>query len=100
MNVSANNELAKKYEEKIKSIMQSIGDNSLEKVEKEMIDFEKIIHEEQINRIVATFRLNMALIAQLKESDYDFSQEKTGNHYESILNTTLNSLNSLNSNSL
>jgi hypothetical protein len=99
-------DLIKKYEEKIKSIMVGLSDMSMEnvdnintiqkKVENEIIEFEKIIDEESMNRIVATHKINNILITKLREARYDFCQEKVQQNYEQIINNAANALNNLN----
>jgi hypothetical protein len=101
-------DIIKKYEEKIKNIMLGLceisPDNSdklndiKKKIESEIVELEKIINEESINRTIITNKINTALIAKLRESDYDFNQDKSHHYYENIINTTINSMNNFNSN--
>lgn len=101
-------DVAKKYEEKIKKLMlhlPELSDENLDiketekKIEDDLIDFEKVIDEECMNRVIATHRINMALISKLRDLKYDFNQDKTGPSYESVINTTINSLKNININS-
>jgi hypothetical protein len=101
-------DVIKKYEEKVKNIMLDLceitPDNSekmdeiKKKIESEVIELEKIINEECINRTVLSNKINTALIAKLRESDYDFNQDKSQHYYENIINTTINSMNNFNLN--
>jgi len=101
-------ELSKKYEEKIKTIMQTLGEvnyNSFEnmkfiqkKVEDEIIDFEKTIDEECMNRIILTHQINLKLIGKLRELRYDFNQDKSNQSYDTIRNNAVNYFNQINSN--
>lgn len=101
-------DVIKKYEEKIKNIMVSLCDISTEntqnvnnikkKVENEIIDLEKIINEECMNRTMITNKMNNASIARLRESDYDFNQDKSQHYYENIINNTINAMNNFNNN--
>lgn len=101
-------ELSKKYEEKIKTIMQTLGEVQFnhpdnlksvqEKVEYDIIDFEKTIDEECMNRIILTHQINMRLIGKLRELRYDFNQDKSSQSYDNIRKNAVCYLNQLNSN--
>ncbi len=101
-------DVIKKYEEKIKNIMIALCDVSQEnnqnlngskkKIENEITELEKIINEECMNRTMITNKLNNALIARLRESEYDFNQDKSQHCYENIIKNTINSMNNYNSN--
>jgi uncharacterized protein YPO0396 len=108
MPVSSLSDLSKKYEEKIKTLMQTLGEvnyNSPEnlkiiqkKVEDEIVDFEKTIDEECMNRIILTHQINTKLIGKLRELRYDFNQDKPHQSYDNIKNNAVNYLNQLNTN--
>ncbi len=101
-------EQSKKYEEKIKTLMQTLGEvnynfpenlkTTQKKVEEEIVDFEKTIDEECMNRIILTHQINTKLIAKLRELRYDFNQEKSLQSYDNIKNNAINYLNQLNTN--
>ena len=101
-------DLIKKYEEKIRNIMLGLCEISPDnterlndiqkKIESEIIELEKIIYEESINRTVITNKINSALISKLRESDYDFNQDKSEHYYDNIIHATMNSMNNFNSN--
>ena len=101
-------ETAKKYDEKIKKIMLSLSNVSNEdpdilrdaqkKIEDEIIDFERIMDEECMNRVVATHRMNMGLIGKLRELKYDFTEDKNKINYDAIIGQTISSLKNLNNN--
>ena len=101
-------DVIKKYEEKIKNIMLGLCEISPDnneklndikkKIESEIIELEKIINEESINRTIITNKINTALISKLRETDYDFNQDKSQHYYENIINNTINSMNNFNSN--
>ena len=96
-------ESAKKYEDKVKELMQSLSEVQFndadtiklaeKKVEDRIIDFEKSIDEESMSRIVATHQINMRLIAKLRELRYDFNQDKSLHNYENIRNNAAMYLN-------
>lgn len=75
-------ETAKKYTSKITSILNlcsdlaNLSDPALtekrEKMEKELLSFEKIINEETIMHIIASLRINCSCLSKLKEIGYDF----------------------------
>ena len=101
-------EQSKKYEEKIKTLMQTLGEVNYhntenlktiqKKVEEEIVDFEKTIDEECMNRISLTHQINSKLIGKLRELRYDFNQEKSHQSYDNIKNNAVNYLNKLNKN--
>lgn len=101
-------EQSKKYEEKIKTLMQTLGEVNYhypenlkiiqKKVEEEIVDFEKTIDEECMNRINLTHQINSKLIGKLRELRYDFNQEKSHQSYDNIKNNAVNYLNELNKN--
>lgn len=86
----------KKYEEKLKSIFIALENSDKNKIEEEILEFEKIIDEESINRILATHQLNNKLIGKLKENKYDFNEDKTINSTDNIRNNAVIYLNQLN----
>lgn len=97
----------RRYEEKIKSILQSLNDinsensetfnQSQKKLEEDMIEIEKIIDEECMNRILGTHKINMALIGKLRDSRYDFNQDRSHLNYDNIIDNAINALKRINS---
>jgi len=86
----------KKYEEKLKYIFNALESSDKKKIEEEIMEFEKLIDEESVNRILATHQLNNKLIGKLKENKYDFNDDKTVNSTENIRNNAVIYLNQLN----
>lgn len=102
-------ESVRKYEERIRNIMQLLAEISIEnpndverirdiqkRIEEEMIEFEKLIDEECMNRTIATHRVNMALINKLRELKYDFNQEKQMLTYDSVMDNVKNMMKNIN----
>jgi hypothetical protein len=84
--VNTENNIAKVYEEKLRDIitrLSMLSDSMSSEafaeiqrdVESKLIDFDKTIDEECMNRILDTHKLNMGYIAKLKEFRHDFSKE-------------------------
>lgn len=72
----------KKYTNKLTSIMNlcselaNVNDPAIaekkDKIEKELLSFEKIINEETIMHILASLRINCSCLSKLKDYGYDF----------------------------
>lgn len=101
MNINTFAEAPKKYEEKFLNIMSHLGRISSDnpntvkdaesRLQQEMMEFEKLIDEENINRINAAYKINMGLIAKLKETGFDFNLTRN-QPYEKIISNLAENL--------
>jgi hypothetical protein len=99
------NEASRKYEEKIKILLDllrnvdySENGESQQLFEEHLMELEKTIDEECLSRITKTHEINMKFIAKLSQLKYDFNHEKNLQDYDSLRKNAAEYLLSLNCN--
>ncbi len=104
--INKHTEIFKKYEDKIKKIMEILEEISnanieqasilYKRLEEEMKDFDKLMDEECMNRVLLVHKFNMNLGWKLRELKFEFNSDKNALNYDSVVNNTVNLLLNLN----
>lgn len=104
MNLNNLAEVPKKYEEKFINIMTSLGKMSTDnleelnlaenKLQQDVLEMEKMIEEENINRINANYKVILGHVNKLKELGYDFPSTRA-QPYEKLIHNLSDSLKNL-----
>ena len=96
---------ARKYEERIKMLMDCISKldydegQSSNVFQEQLMDFERMIDEECVNRMNKINELNIKLILKLTQTKYDYSQsEKSYQDYDSFRKSIADQLLNINFN--